>query len=111
MSNGNYSSIGVTRTIQNQNGDNLAVFTNDFVGYSVSFSLGSGTSIPSGSTITVLMFANNPVWVSVANSNTPIHSYETGLSSGTTSLPNNITPNTGSIAPQTVAIGLFSDHN
>ncbi len=111
MSNGNYSSAGVTRTIQNQNGDNLAVFTNDFVGYSVSFSLSGGTSIPSGTTITVLMFANNPVWFQVANSDSSIHSYETSVPSGTTSLPNNITPNSGSTAPQTVAIGLFSDHN
>ncbi len=91
----------VTRTM----GNGVADFSNSMLGFMVT-EFPMNNAFPAGTKVTVLAWVSNPIWVQVDN--TPLsHSVET-LGVASYSPPSRIVPETGTIAPYTLSVGMES---
>jgi hypothetical protein len=86
---------------------NVANFTSSSMGFTVTYVPTS--SLPTGTSITVTALATSPVWVQIDDQATT-HSYESTTLSASSSLPAQVIPATGTVAPYTLSVGVESSY-
>jgi hypothetical protein len=84
----------------------VANFSNSLLGFTVS-ELSLNTTLPAGTTVSVVAWASNPVWAQV-DSSPMTESYEMQVSNSYSAAAV-VVANSGSVAPQTLSVGFESN--